>query len=84
MTLSWSCILWVTIGISNIMQQNDAISDFTPTLVLDLSALLLKSWTVMVCIICVVMTEVQKQGSLNVLLLFAHICYLLSEIPSLF
>jgi hypothetical protein len=37
----------------------------------------------MVCTICVVMTEVQKQGSLNVLLLFAHICYLLPEILSL-
>jgi len=75
MTFSWSCILWVTMGISSVMQQNDAISDFTPTLVLDLRALLLKCWTVMVCTICVVTTEVQKQGSLNVLLLFAHICY---------
>jgi hypothetical protein len=37
----------------------------------------------MVCTICVVTTEVQKQGSLKVLLLFEHICYLLPEIPSL-
>ena len=83
MTFSWSCILWVTMGISSVMQQNNVVSDFTLTLFLDLSALLLKCWTVMVCTICVVMTEVQKQGSLNVLLLFAHTCYLLPEIPSL-
>jgi len=37
----------------------------------------------MVCTSCVVMTEVQKKGPLNVLLLFAHISYLLPEVSSL-